>query len=633
MCGIAGICNYRGDGVRDILAMNKKMYRRGPDSGDFWIDEKEKVVLGHRRLAIVDLSENGGQPMVSENGRFVICFNGEIYNCREIRETAAGDGFHMYLRGGSDTEVILNSFTFYGVEKTLDMMKGMFAIALWDRQEEAMYLMRDRVGEKPLYYGRVNGSFIFASDIASIEAVEGFRNAYRTDVLQMYFQYGYIPSPYSIYEGIYKLPPGCYMKVVAPFSGIGEPVRYWSMKEAAARGQSDRFQGSESEAAEHLEILLKNALEGQMMADVPLGAFLSGGIDSALIVSLMQSMSKEKIRTFTIGFDVDKYNEAEQARQIAEHLGCEHTQLYVGKQDALEVIRRLPEAYSEPFADSSQIPTMLVSRMTREHVTVSLSGDAGDELFCGYNTYRAAAGEWESLQKRFGFLPPALKVGIGRFSRKIAGPFSKSLYKAGNYFTIDTPEEAHRRMGLEDSRYPFIARDQRTPAHSNLEYEDGYLKGIENNLMLMDLLQYHTDDILVKVDRAGMYYSLETRIPLLDRDVIEFAWRLPLEYKYRDGVTKRIMRDVLYKYVPREMMERPKKGFSIPLADWMKEGKLREWAQDILADGRAGLGDVLDQKVVDSLWRDYVKKGLWTEKLWYILVLEQWLLNRSGGKY
>lgn len=628
MCGIAGICNYHGDGVKDILEMNRMMYRRGPDSGDFWVDTQKRIVLGHRRLSIVDLSDNGAQPMESASGRYVICYNGEVYNYKEIEETAARDGHRMRLRGASDTEVILNAFAIYGIEKTLDMMKGMFAIALWDREEKALYLMRDRAGEKPLYYGRVNGSFVFASDLASIEALEGFQNPVRTDVLPMYFQYGYIPAPYSIYQDIYKLRPGCYWKIEAPFETQGKEISYWDMKKIAELGQKNLFKGSEQEAAEHLEILLKGAIEGQMIADVPLGAFLSGGIDSALVVSLMQSMSKDKVKTFTIGFDSDRYNEAEYAKEIAAHLGTQHTELYVDRQDAMQVIRELPAAYSEPFADSSQIPTMLVSKMTKEHVTVSLSGDAGDELFCGYNTYRIAAGEWESFQRRFGRLPKGFRSRIGAYSRRLAGPGNKELYKAGNYFTMDTPEEAHRRMGLEDSRYPFIAKDRNMPAHSNLTYQDGFLEGIENNLMLMDLLQYHTDDILVKVDRAGMYYSLETRIPLLDRDVIEFAWSLPLSYKYSGGVTKRVLRDILYKYVPKDMMERPKKGFSIPLSEWMREGELLEWASELLDRGRGSLGDVLDIKIVDSLWEDYVRRGKWTEKLWYILMLEQWMLKK-----
>lgn len=628
MCGIAGICRYHGNGIDDIKEMNRKIYRRGPDSGSYWIDRQERVVFGHRRLAIVDLSENGAQPMESPSKRYVLCFNGEIYNYKSLQKQMEKEGIFLRLKGTSDTEVILNAFEQYGVDKTLSLMKGMFAIALWDREEKKLYLMRDRVGEKPLYYGFINGSFVFASDIAALEAVSGFQNKINNEVLSLYFQYGYIPAPYSIYHDIFKLEPGTYL--VAESNFINYQLKtYWSMKDTAVKGQSHLFKGSEREAAKHLEYLLKDAVKGQMIADVPLGAFLSGGIDSALVVSLMQSLSKDKVRTFTIGFEEDTYNEAEYAKEIAAHLGTKHTELYVGRQDALQAIQDLPKAYAEPFADSSQIPTMLVSKMTRQHVTVSLSGDAGDELFCGYNTYRVAKSEMESMNRRFGKLPKPVRRSIGTLCRNIAGPYSRNLYKAGNYFTMNSAEEAHRRMGMEDARYSYLSGMRTRLPHNNTIYQDGLLEGCENNLMLMDLMQYHPDDILVKVDRAGMYYSLETRIPLLDKDVIEFAWELPLSFKFRDGVTKKIMRDVLYQYVPKEMMERPKKGFSMPIQQWLQAGELNVWAEDILQMGRTRYQDILNIKIIDSLWKEYKEDGKWTEKLWYVLMLEQWLINRD----
>lgn len=628
MCGIAGICRYQGNAEKDIQAMNLKMYHRGPDSGDYWIDEQEKIVLGHRRLAIVDLSENGAQPMESPSGRYIICFNGEIYNYRSIQKQMETEGITLHLKGTSDTEVIINAIEQYGVEKTLSLMKGMFAIALWDRDEKKIYLMRDRVGEKPLYYGFVNSSFVFASDLASIEAISGFGNALNQEALPLYFQYGYIPAPYSIYQNIYKLEPGCYL-VAEKDCRDYQIHAYWSMQETALRGQEQLFAGTREEAADRLEELLQDAIRGQMIADVPLGAFLSGGIDSALVVSLMQSVSSRKIRTFTIGFEDAAYNEAEFAKEIAAHLGTAHTELYVGKREAVEAIQSIPKAYSEPFADSSQIPTMLVSKMTREYVTVSLSGDAGDELFCGYNTYRVAASEMAALEKKFGFMPKGVRSTIGTLCRKISGPHTQKLYKAGNYFTMHTAEEAHRRMGLEDARYGFLAKERKQAAHSNLTYQDGLFPECENNLMLMDLLQYHVDDILVKVDRAGMYYSLETRIPLLDKDVVEFAWSLPLSYKFSEGITKRVMRDVLYRHVPREMMERPKKGFSMPIQKWLADAELGEWAQDILQTGRSRYRDILNTDIIDSLFLEYRQQGKWSDKLWYILMLEQWLINRG----
>lgn len=628
MCGIAGICRYKGNGTEDIMAMNSKMYHRGPDSGGYWIDEQEKVVLGHRRLAIVDLSENGAQPMESPSGRYIICFNGEIYNCKAILKKMEAEGNSLRLKGSSDTEVIVNAIEWYGLEKTLSLMKGMFAIALWDREEKKIYLMRDRVGEKPLYYGFVNGSFVFASDIASIEAIFGFKNKINEEVLPLYFQYGYIPAPYSVYQDIYKLKPGCCLTAEKDFRDY-RIQNYWSMEEIAVRGQQQLFEGTRQEAADRLEVLLKDAIRGQMMADVALGAFLSGGIDSALVVSLMQSVSSQKIRTFTIGFEEEAYNEAKSAREIAEHLGTEHTELYVGKKEAMQAIQSIPDAYTEPFADSSQIPTMLVSKMTREHVTVSLSGDAGDELFCGYNTYRVAASEMAALEKKVGFLPEGLRTKAGVLCQKLSGPRTQRLYKVGNYFTMHTAEEAHRRMGLEEARYGYLSRERKRLPHGNSVYRDGLFPECENNLMLMDLLQYHVDDILVKVDRAGMFYSLETRIPLLDKDVVEFAWRLPLSYKLDEGVTKRVMRDVLYRYVPKEMMERPKKGFSMPIQKWLSQGEMKEWAEDILQTGRRRYQDSLNTKMIDVLWSEYRQQGKWTDKLWYVLMLEQWLISRK----
>lgn len=627
MCGIAGICNYRGNGIDDILSMNQKIVRRGPDSGDYWIDDSKKVVLGHQRLSIVDLSSNGAQPMVSKSQRYVISYNGEVYNYKDVASQMEADGHKSHYRGTSDTEVILEAFEFYGINKTLRLIKGMFAIALYDRDEKKIYLMRDRVGEKPLYFGNVNGSFAFASDIASIKAIHGFQNPLNTDIMSLFFQYGYIPAPYSIYSGIFKLEPG---KVLTLKVDTRDYIisTYWSMKEAAKYGEKNHFTGTEQEATDHLETLLKKAISGQMIADVPLGAFLSGGIDSALIVSLMQSLNPDKIKTFTIGFDVDKYNEAEYAKEIAQHLGTEHTELYIGRNDAFQVMQHMTDAYTEPFGDSSQIPTMLVSKMTREHVTVSLSGDAGDELFCGYNTYRVAEQEMAALKNRFSSIPNGLKHRVGNLSQKMSGPNSKTLYKMGNYFTIDNEEQAHMRMGLEDSRIPYIAKNRLVLPCENSQYQPGFLNGPVSNLMLMDMMQYHPDDILAKVDRAGMYYSLETRIPLLDKDVVEFAWQIPLAYKYSLDTTKRVLRNILYKYVPREMMERPKKGFSIPLGDWMSEGSMRIWAEDILHDGRVHLKDILNTRVIDSLWQDFTQNGKWTEKLWYILMMEQWLLER-----
>lgn len=633
MCGIAGICNYGGRPIENIQAMNQAIIHRGPDAGSYWLDENDKIILGHRRLSIVELSEAGAQPMISASGRYVIVYNGEIYNYNDLQEilTAklASEGRQLCLRGTSDTEVLLEAIEILGIEKTLEYSKGMFAFAVYDRQEKMLYLCRDRIGEKPLYYGRVGSSFVFASDLAAIKAMESFSNGISTEVLGLYFRYGYIPQPYTIYRGIWKLPPGMLLKIKAPFSEWKEE-RYWDICRVAQSGQQNLFMGTEEEAAEQLEGLLKDAIKGQMRADVPLGAFLSGGIDSTLVVSLLQSMSDRKVRTFTVGFKEQGYDEAVYAKETARYLGTEHTELYVDFSDVMEVLPHLPEAYSEPFADSSQIPTMLVSKMTREHVTVSLSGDAGDELFCGYNTYKDLRQGMQVVKGKAGFLPQGLRKGIGRVCGKLSNAHTPLLAKIDSCFGIDTPESFYRAMGRSDCRIPYINKDKSNMPCSNTLYQDGFLKDAEHNLMLMDMGQYLPDDILVKVDRAGMFYSLENRIPLLDRDVVEFAWTLPIQYKFQDGITKKPLRNILYRYVPREMMERPKKGFSIPLEEWLAKGKMHEWAEDIMADARPIAKEFLNLQYVDGIWKDFLTKQKWNPVIWYLLMLEQWLLyNRA----
>lgn len=630
MCGIAGICNYKNNPIENISAMNKMLFRRGPDAGKHWLWERDKVVMGHRRLSILDLSENGAQPMRSQSGRYVIVYNGEIYNCRQLEQKMRVDGRLLKLRGTSDTEVLLEAIEYYGIKKVLQFIKGMFAFAVYDKQERTLYLARDRMGEKPLYYGRVKGSFVFASDIASIAAIEGFSGEIDTKVLNLYFRYGYIPQPYSIYKGIWKLRAGSVLEIKAPFTEW-KAEQYWDIRKAAKRGQADLFRGSEAEAAKQLEQLLRESIRGQMMSDVPLGAFLSGGIDSTLVVSLMQSMSREKIRTFTVGFPEQAYNEAAYAKETAQHLGTEHTELYVAFSDVMEALQKLPEAYTEPFADSSQLPTMLVSKMTKEHVTVSLSGDAGDELFCGYNTYKDLESGLKTVKSKAGFLPAKFRYAIGKGCLACSGAHTPLLYKTGNCFTIDTPESYYRAMAKEDCRIPYLTKDRTALPCSQTIYEDGMLKGGENNLMLMDMLQYLPDDILVKVDRAGMYYSLESRIPLLDKDIVEFAWTLPVDYKYQAGVTKKPLRRILYKYVPKEMMERPKKGFSVPVDKWLVKGEMRDWAEEILQTARPIAGEFLNLKYADSLWKDLQQKGKWNTAVWYLLVFEQWLLHNRIG--
>lgn len=624
MCGIAGLCSW-GDGwQQNIERMNERMYRRGPDAAGVWASEDRSVVIGHRRLAVMDLTPSGAQPMESKNERYVISYNGEIYNYRAIRDRLREEGKASF-RGTSDTEVLLEAFSAYGVSETLAMVKGMYAIALYDKQERTLFLIRDRVGEKPLYYGFVRGQrFAFASDLNSIAALDGFDNAVNTRVLGNYFRYGYIPAPYSIYENIYKLEPGKYLKIKFPFNEW-DIITYWSMEERAVCGQRHPFLGSEQEAAEELERLLKASIRDQMTADVPVGAFLSAGIDSGTVVSLMQSLSARKVRSFTIGMWDEKFNEAGIAKEIAAHLGTEHTELYITEDDARNVIPKLAEMFGEPFADSSQIPTYLVSRMTREQVTVSLSGDGGDELFGGYGTYASVSRIWNKTRKIPYVMRKPAGALLGRLSADAKGPMAVKAQLLG----ARGIEDMYLRSEIGEG-FAIPAESAGCPTVMDT-YCAGLLAEPQRNLMLMDLRMYHPDDILNKVDRSAMAVSLETRVPMLDKDVVEFAWTLPLSYCVQNGVAKKVLRDILYKYVPRELVERPKTGFSIPLHRWLKEPKLRQWAEELMDRDLLVRQGFLNPDVVRRLWKDYTERNIWRVQIWYILIFQEWL-RYAGGK-
>jgi len=616
MCGIAGFCQADDKWEKNILAMNERMFQRGPDAGGFWKEDNGEVVFGHRRLSIVDLSENGKQPMKSHSERFVICYNGEIYNYKELSKRLVDDGYVKSFRGTSDTEVLLESFEAYGIDETLKVAKGMFAIALYDRKEKKLVLIRDRVGEKPLYYGFLDGRFIFGSEIGVIAAYEGFHAEINTDILDTYFIHGYIPAPYSIYKGFSKLMPGTYLTYDCAGKQINMKT-YWSMEEAAVRGQNNLFKGSEEEAADELERLLKESIKGQMEADVPVGAFLSAGIDSSTVVSLMQDLNPGKVKSFTIGMPVKEYNEAEVAAQIAQHLGTEHTELYITEDDAKQVIPKLGYMFGEPFADSSQIPTYLVSKMTREHVTVSLSGDAGDELFCGYNSYEAVDRIWGKLSK--------IPYGIRKPISAIA--YHNPIVRNQSLLAKAKLVGASEAMDIYDFAFDQENLARKICRKSGIVFGKNIPKNMEINhrVMLRDLEMYHPDDILVKVDRTAMAVSLETRVPMLDRDVVEFAWTLPIEFKRKDGIQKRVLKDVLYRYVPKELMDRPKTGFSIPITKWLKEPGLKSWAEELLNPELIRKQGILDENVVSKLWRDFVDKGIWRVQIWYILMFQTWM--------
>lgn len=621
MCGIAGFCNFAGNSKENIERMKNKMSHRGPDAGGTYFSDEKDVVLGHRRLSIVDLSENGSQPMSSHSGRFVIVFNGEIYNYKEIAEKLLREHKVTCFKGTSDTEVLLEAFEHYGVKEAISLCKGMFAIALYDRAEKDLYLLRDRVGEKPLYYGRVRNSFVFASELGCISLLDGFENPINRKVLDLYFQYGYIPAPYSIYEDIYKLEPGTILKIKSPFNKW-EIETYWSMKEAAKKGQSNLFRGTRQEAADELERLLKKSISQQMIADVPVGAFLSAGIDSSTIVALMQSVHQGKVKSFTIGMEEKSYDEALYAREIANHLGTEHTELYISKEDALLVIPRLGDMFGEPFADSSQIPTFLVSKMTREHVTVSLSGDGGDELFCGYRVYDSVERIWNKMRA----IPyPARKAAGGLI---LHSPLSqKSVYEVkGRYLGAKGPAGLYEMMNrTEQPLTEKISLFHEECPYKYSEYQEGFLEETNHNVMLMDMLMYHPDDILVKVDRTAMAVSLETRVPMLDRDVVEFAWTLPICYKKGEDGGKQVLRDVLYRYVPRQMLDRPKKGFSVPVKKWLKEPMLRSWAEDLIDRELLKKQGFLNPEIVWKIWDDFIMRDIWRPQIWYILMFQEWL--------
>ncbi len=629
MCGIAGFCNLEGNRKINIERMKERMHHRGPDAGGSYFSEDDQLTLGHRRLSIIDLSEAGAQPMSSHSGRYVIAFNGEIYNYKEIADKLISDKKVKEFRGSSDTEVLLEAFENYGVKEAISLCKGMFAIALYDKKERMLYLVRDRVGEKPLYYGQVGNGFVFASDIRSISVLEGFNNPINTAILDVYFTYGYIPAPYSIYENIYKLEPGTIAKIKLPFNNLHEiqTETYWSMKEIARRGQSNLFKGSFTEAVDELERLMKVSISQQMVADVPVGAFLSAGIDSSTVVALMQSLNNNKVKSFTIGMNEKEYDEAVYAKEIAKHLGTEHTELYITEADAMAVIPKLSTMFGEPFADSSQIPTYLVSKMTREHVTVSLSGDGGDELFCGYNSYNSVERIWNKMK------------GIPYFIRKpcseliLHSPLkNKYMYRIkGKLLGAKGPSDLYVSSMENESIIKEISLDTRGCSYKYSEYDPKFLQEANHNIMLMDLLMYHPDDILVKVDRTAMAVSLETRVPMLDKDVVEFAWSLPLEYKKKDKVGKQVLREVLYRYVPKEMMERPKKGFSIPIEKWLKQTQLKGWAESLIDKDMLAKQGILNPDVVWKIWNDFIEKDEWRIQIWYILMFQSWLIDESAG--
>jgi asparagine synthase (glutamine-hydrolysing) len=657
MCGIAGYFRPTGIAAQPaptiLESMTAALRHRGPDDAGAWIDAEAGIALGHRRLSILDLSPLGHQPMHSACGRYVIVFNGEIYNFRALRADLEASG-HRF-RGGSDTEVLLGAVREWGVRRAVERFNGMFAFALWDRQERTLHLVRDRAGEKPLYYARPGDTLLFASELKALRMHPAFRAEIDRDALALFLRHGYVPTPYTIYQGVFKLPPATILSLPADRAGgrDAEPVEYWSARMAAEQGVRNPFSGTEREAVDRLNELLLDAVRLRMEADVPLGAFLSGGIDSSLVVALMQAQTNRPVRTFTIGFAEARYNEAQHAAAIAKHLRTEHTELYVtsvvarelGTEhtelvvtplETLAVVPRLPVIYDEPFADPSQIPTFLVSELTRRHVTVSLSGDGGDELFAGYQRYRRGPALWAGIHR----LPLAVrgKMAAVLAAWHRAGWFPESAFRrwtgkrtlrdragqAADILRTDSPAAlCHYLMSYWKDPLSVVVGAHAAPTPLTTPSRWVTFDAMRQ-MMYLDLITYLPDDILVKLDRASMAVSLESRIPLLDHRVIEFAWQLPSPLKMRRGRGKWILRELLARYLPKVLTDRPKKGFDVPLADWIR-GPLRDWAEALLDEGRLRREGMLRPEPIRQKWLQHLRGSAnWNLDLWTVLMFQGW---------
>lgn len=644
MCGIAGLLAAPGrpQAIEPAVAerMRDAIAHRGPDDAGLWIDAEQGVALGHRRLAVLDLSAAGHQPMVSHCARYVVVYNGEIYNHLELR-AGLGD---LPWRGHSDTETLLALFTRHGVVDTLPRLVGMFAMAVWDRDTATLTLARDRMGEKPLYWGRLGDAGIgFGSELRALQAHPAFRGEVDRDAVAMLLRRSCIPAPHSIWRGIQKLAPASWVRLSR--DGTVAQGRYWDLAATALSGLERPHALTDDEAADELESRLRDALRGQMIADVPLGAFLSGGVDSSTIVALMSQLGAHKVRTFCIGFDGGATSEAVHARAVARHLGTEHTELTVGAADALALVPALAHHYDEPFADSSQLPTLLVSQMARRHVTVALSGDAGDELFGGYNRYLIAQRLWPRLAR----LPLSL--------RRAAARLIQALPPAGWDAALAGPQRllpAARRHADVGAKLHKLARDVLPAADAQALYRalttqwpappvlggqagaDGFDPTLPHwrdpvaGMTLADQLGYLPDDILVKVDRASMAHALETRAPFLDHRLVEWAWGLPLQQKIRGGQTKWLLRQVLYRHVPRALIERPKQGFAVPLDAWLR-GPLRDWAAALLDPPRLQREGWFDARPIGAAWSAHLSgRRNHGPALWSVLMFQAWLEEQAN---
>jgi asparagine synthase (glutamine-hydrolysing) len=641
MCGIAGFysknlnINYKTILTEMGLSLNK----RGPDDSGIWFESSKGIGLSHRRLSILDLTISGHQPMLSIDKRFIIIFNGEIYNHNEIRNTINVEYSYKNWRSTSDTETILVALEYYGVDKTISMLIGMFAIAIWDNVNDQLIICRDRVGEKPLYYGWQNNSFLFASELKAFQKHPDFNKIIDKNALALFFKYNYVPYPFSIYEGIKKLQPGTILKLDIKTNKF-DIKKYWNFEEVVFNNSTSFKDGNNKfDYTSHLKNILIESVKSQMQSDVPLGAFLSGGIDSTLIVAIMQSISNVPIKTFTIGYEDINYNEANHAKRIANFLNTDHTEYILKPDEAIKIIPLLSKIYDEPFSDASQIPTFIVSRLAKTKVTVSLSGDGGDELFAGYNRYFMTNKLWPKLQ----LIPLVIRKYVSltillispnkwNFIKKILFFLPKKIKNIKNLgdkiHKIANLLTASSQIQLYDK---FISHwsleDHVVIGNTNFEIEKyeqfNKLSDIER-MMAIDTLTYLPDDILVKVDRAAMYNSLETRVPFLDRRIIEYAWKIPLKIKLNKNSSKDILKKILYNYVPKNLIDRPKMGFGVPIDNWLR-GPLKNWAEDLLNEDEIRNDGLLNYAIIKKKWDEHIcGKRNWQYHIWDVLMFQTW---------